>query len=262
MGTYFRAVHPEYPGKCELANCTAPEQVTAVHKAYLESGAPAPSRPTPLPPIPTRSSAASTGVRTVIRAGWKLAQEAAEPYRAFVFADIGPITDADGEYEKIVDEFLALGAQNFLFETFSDDDDLYGLAAYIKARCPEAFLITSFAVTPDGFTRKGLSARAVLARAAECPLIDAAGFNCVSGPNHLLRPGAGECQPVWQRAPGGRSLPMFERHAQRGYPTIVDGARSLRTRAGYFAARMVEIVAAGCQDHRWLLRHDAPNISV
>ena len=185
MGTYFRAVHPEYPGKCELANCTAPEQVTAVHKAYLESGARA---------IKTNTFAANTHalecsfdrVRTVIRAGWKLAQEAAEPYRAFVFADIGPITDADGEYVKIVDEFLALGAHNFLFETFSDDDDLYGLAAYIKARCPEAFLITSFAVTPDGFTRKGLSARAVLARAAECPLIDAAGFNCVSGPNHLL----------------------------------------------------------------------------
>ena len=71
MGTYFRAVHPEYPGKCELANCTAPEQVTAVHKAYLESGARA---------IKTNTFAANTHalecsfdrVRTVIRAGWKL----------------------------------------------------------------------------------------------------------------------------------------------------------------------------------------------
>ena len=245
MGTYFRAVHPEYPGKCELANCTAPEQVTAVHKAYLESGARA---------IKTNTFAANTHalecsfdrVRTVIRAGWKLAQEAAEPYRAFVFADIGPITDADGEYEKIVDEFLALGAQNFLFETFSDDDDLYGLAAYIKARCPEAFLITSFAVTPDGFTRKGLSARAVLAHAAECPLIDAAGFNCVSGPNHLLAQARANASLFGKERPGAEPA-MLSVMPNAGYPTIVDGRTFFENRAGYFAASMVEIVAAGAK---------------
>ena len=245
MGTYFRSVHPEYPGKCELANCNAPAKVAEVHKNYLESGARA---------IKTNTFAANTHaleckfdeVRTVIRQGWKIATKVAEPYRAFVFADIGPITDPNGEYEQIVDEFLALGAKNFLFETWSDDDDLYALAAYIKARCPDAFLIASFAVSPDGFTRQGLSARAVLERVTNCPVIDAAGFNCVSGPNHLLAQARANADLFGKERPAADPA-MLSVMPNAGYPTIVDGRTFFENRAGYFASRMVEIVAAGAK---------------
>lgn len=245
MGTYFRSVHPEYPGKCELANCNAPAKVAEVHKSYLESGARA---------IKTNTFAANTHaleckfdeVRTVIRQGWKIATKVAEPYRAFVFADIGPITDPNGEYEQIVDEFLSLGAKNFLFETWSDDDDLYALAAYIKARCPDAFLIASFAVSPDGFTRQGLSARAVLERVTNCPVIDAAGFNCVSGPNHLLAQARANADLFGKERPAADPA-MLSVMPNAGYPTIVDGRTFFENRAGYFASRMVEIVAAGAK---------------
>lgn len=245
MGTYFRAVHPEVPGKCELANCTMPNWVAEVHRAYLDSGARA---------IKTNTFAANTHalecdfdkVRTVIQAAWKIANVAAKPYRAFVFADIGPITDADGEYNRIVDVFLELGAKNFLFETLADDDDLYGLAAYIKAKCPDAFLIASFAATPDGFTRKGLPIRAILERVTDCPLIDAAGLNCVSGPNHLLAQTRANVN-LFTKARAGTDAAVLSVMPNAGYPTIVDGRTFFENRAAYFAARMVEIVAAGAK---------------
>lgn len=239
MGTYYAAQYPEETGKCEFANLSAPERVTAIHNAYLEAGARA---------IKTNTFGANTQalecsfaqVEQVIRAGWKLAVDAAAPHRAFVFADIGPIADADGELEKIVELYLSLGARHFLFETFSDDADLYALAAYIKAKQPDAFLLASFAVTPDGFTRKGLAARAVLERVTACPVIDAAGFNCVSGPNHLL---------ALTRAHAG----LFDENTvlsvmpNAGYPTILGGRTYFENRPAYFAARMVEIAAAGAK---------------
>lgn len=112
MGTYFRARYTDELGKCELANCTAPERVAEIHKAYLDCGARA---------IKTNTFAANTRalecsfdkVQEVIVRGWKIAVKAAEPYRAFVFADIGPIADANGEYEQIVEVFLRLGAKTF-----------------------------------------------------------------------------------------------------------------------------------------------------
>ena len=154
MGTYFRAVYADEMGKCELANCTAPERVTQVHNAYLECGARA---------IKTNTFAANTRalecefnqVREVITQGWRLAVQAAEPYRAFVFADIGPIIDANGEYEQIVEVFLNLGAKNFLFETLSEDSDLYGLAAYIKARCPDVSLSHRLRFLPMDLPERG-----------------------------------------------------------------------------------------------------------
>lgn len=241
MGTYFRARYTDELGKCELANCTAPERVAEIHKAYLDCGARA---------IKTNTFAANTRalecsfdkVQEVIVRGWKIAVKAAEPYRAFVFADIGPIADANGEYEQIVEVFLRLGAKNFLFETLSDDGDLYGIAAYIKTRCPDAFIIASFAVSPDGFTRTGLPIRPLLQRVTACPIIDAVGFNCISGPNHLLAQvkdhadlfGASRTPPI-----------LCSVMPNAGYPTIINGRTFFETRAEYFAARMAEILSAG-----------------
>ncbi len=243
MGTYFRTVFPDEVGKCEFANCTAPERVGEVHRAYLSCGARA---------IKTNTFAANTHalecgfdkVREVIVRGWKIAAQEAGPYRAFVFADIGPIADANGEYEQIVDIFLDLGAKNFLFETLSDDSDLYGLTAYIKARCPDAFIIASFAVSPDGFTRTGLPIRPLLQRVTECHLIDGAGFNCISGPSHLLAQVKNNADLFGvSRAPADPILCSVMPNA--GYPTIVDGRTFFETRPDYFAARMAEILSTG-----------------
>ena len=38
MGTYFAALPGRAEERCELANLTCPEEITAIHRAYLEAG--------------------------------------------------------------------------------------------------------------------------------------------------------------------------------------------------------------------------------
>lgn len=186
MGTYYAARNRQGESCCEKANLTAPEEIRAIHRAYLEAGCGA---------IKTNTFAANRPTlgektcREVIEAGVALAKEAAGD--AFVFADIGPITGTEGmdlmeEYRFVVDRFLAVGAKHFLFETHSQDICLHEMAAYIKSKVPDAFVIVSFAAQPDGFTRSGQLARSLYRRAIEDPQIDAAGLNCVSGAKHMV----------------------------------------------------------------------------
>lgn len=236
MGSYYAAQYPEDEGKCEMANVHHPARVLDIHCAYLDAGARA---------IKTNTFGANTQAlecgweeaRTVIRAGWKLACEAAAGREAYVFADIGPLSEPTDEYRRIVDEFLDLGARHFLFETFSDDAALYPLAVHIKQRDPQAFILCSFAAAPDGFTRQGLEAHALLRRVAACPEIDAAGFNCVSGPRHMLG-------LIEGMEPLRTALSVMP---NAGYPTVVRGRTVFGGSPAYFGARCAELAAAGAR---------------
>ena len=238
MGTYYAQQYPDDTVKCEWANIQHPERVMAIHNAYLNAGARA---------IKTNTFGANTRmlectseeVHDIICAGWSLACEAAAPFQAAVFADIGPLPEDESEYTAILDCFLALGAQNFLFETFASDAPVHDLAAYIKKRCPEAFIMASFAVTPDGFTRQGLSAHALMSRVRADVHIDATGFNCVSGPHHLLAL-ARETMPDFD----GQNK-FFSVMPNAGYPTIVDGRTVFDGSSVYFASRCGDLAAAG-----------------
>ena len=48
-----------------------------------------------------------------------------------------------------------MGAKNFLFETLSSDAGVAEAAKQIKEAVPDAFVLVSFAVLPDGYTREG-----------------------------------------------------------------------------------------------------------
>ena len=56
-----------------------------------------------------------------------------------------------------------LGANYFLLET-AQDDSVFRLAGYIKQKHPDAFVITSFAVDQDGYTRKGIPLKKLAAQ--------------------------------------------------------------------------------------------------
>ena len=89
MGTCFSSLPGRAVERCERANLDHPEDILSIHRAYLEAGARA---------IKTNTFSAGADAaggntefaRQVIRAGCRLAREAAEPYGAYVFADIGP----------------------------------------------------------------------------------------------------------------------------------------------------------------------------
>lgn len=236
MGTYYAARNRQGEPCCEMANLSMPEEIRAIHRAYLAAGCGA---------IKTNTFAANRpalgekACREVIEAGFALAKEAAGD--AFVFADIGPITGTEGmelleEYRFVVDLFLEAGAEHFLFETHSQDACLHEMAAYIKARAPQAFVMVSFAAQPDGFTRSGQLARNLYRRAIQNPQIDAAGLNCVSGARHMV-----ELVDTLER----EEHHLLSAMPNAGYPTVLGERIYYDGDPGYFAQQLGVLAEKG-----------------
>lgn len=235
MGTYFSE---KFPGEsCEAANLTRPEDIAAIHRSYLEAGCRA---------IKTNTFAVSGELaqgqeepaRQIIEAACRLAVKEAEPYHAYVFADIGPApagSNRAGICRKQAELFLAQGVRHFLVETLSSDEGIPELARYIKDKCPDAFLIVSFAVAFDGITQEGYTGKELFQRISALEEVDAAGFNCVSGPRHLL-------EYIRTLDIGGTILSVMP---NAGYPTVLDRRTAYQGRPDYFGRVLAEIAQAG-----------------
>ena len=231
MGTYYAARHPEEP--CEQACLRRPEEVLAIHRAYLEAGCQA---------IKTNTFAVSAALdpqaREVTEAACRLAAEAAAPYGAYVFANLGPAPEDSGRaraYQLQADWFLEAGVRHFLLETLPSDEGVPELARHLKAQCPEAFLLVSYAAAYDGTTREGLSAPTLLRRTAALPEVDAVGFNCISGPAHLLA-------LVRRLELSGVTLSVMP---NAGYPTVLGRRTVFQGTPDYFGRKLAEIAQAG-----------------
>ncbi|MCD8008073.1 MAG: bifunctional homocysteine S-methyltransferase/methylenetetrahydrofolate reductase [Clostridiales bacterium] len=239
MGTYWVQQNRDADFTCELANLRRPESVLAIHRAYLDAGARA---------IKTNTfglNAVSLGgehalLREAVTAGWQLATEAAQGRDAFVFADLGPVPQVGEDsawpaVREVLDVFLELGAVCFLFETNSDQSCLAQAAAYVRENCPEAFVLVSFAVQPDGYTREGRSGGALIQEMRNCPQVDAVGLNCVSGAYHMRRlVGEMDLQNT-----------VFSAMPNAGYPVVVDGRARYDGAHGYYALQMAELAGLG-----------------
>ncbi|MBE6990103.1 MAG: bifunctional homocysteine S-methyltransferase/methylenetetrahydrofolate reductase [Ruminococcaceae bacterium] len=187
MGTYYAARSRSIHQGCERANRTAPEEIAAIHRAYLAAGCGAIKTNTY---AVNRLNFSGAECASLLKAGYELARQTAGE-NAYVFADIGPIDpqgdmDILAEYLFVVDCFLALGAAHFLLETLGNDRFLPEIARHIKEKQPEAFLLVSFAVQPDGFTRDGRLLRELMQSATAVPEIDAVGLNCLSGGRQMV----------------------------------------------------------------------------
>ncbi len=239
MGTCYASLPGRAEARCETACLDRPGEILSIHRAYLEAGCGA-----------VKTDTFSLGddlaegrtdlVRTVIGAACRLAGEAAEPYGAFVFADMGPAPEGRGLsrgelYIRQAELFLEQGMTCFLAETLPTDDGISDLAAFLKERCPESFLMVSFAVGYDGVTREGHSGKALFRRAAALPGVDAVGFNCVSGPNHLLQ---------FIRGLDAKGIPLSVM-PNAGYPTVLGRRVVFQGRPDYFAGKLARIAEAG-----------------
>lgn len=239
MGTLFAALPGQSEAACEQANLENPEQVLRIHKAYLDAGSNA---------IQTNtfslSAAIAQGRREealrLLDAGCRLAAQAAEETNAAVFADIGPaplgmrVTPAQ-TFILQMDGFLQQGLRCFLLETLSSDEGVQEAARHLKALCPDAFLLVSYAVRPEGFTREGLSGKGLLERTAAIPEVDAVGLNCVSGPHHML-------SLLKNVRLNGKTLSVMP---NAGYPTVVGRRTVYQGTPEYFAERMMQLRSAG-----------------
>lgn len=235
MGTYLVGRDRRIRGSCEMANLQAPELVTQIHQEYLAAGCSAIKTNTFGANRPSLGEALCC---QVIDAGWRIASEAAGD--AFVFADIGPIApdsrmEPSEEYRFVADRFLALGAENFLFETHSSLDGLRETAAYIRERCPEAFIIVSIASLPDGFTRDGHLSGQLISLLEQDPRVDAVGLNCVTGAKHMvdLVKGLGTVKKPLSIMPNA------------GYPTVLGSRTVYDGSPDYFARQLAELAGLG-----------------
>ena len=235
MGTYYKAA----PGAdCEMANLTDPEGVKKVHAEYLAAGAQAIKTNTF--GLPRMAAAQMPGWEELAEAGWKLACDAAAEKDAAVFADLGPAPDteaapASSAYGLVAQQFAALGAKNFLFETLSSDVGIVEAVKALRVAVPDAFVMVSFAVLPDGYTREGQHCRALVRRMADSGLVDAAGLNCVSAP--------GAMRTLVQQL-GSVGIPLSVM-PNAGYPVVTRTQVQYRGKPDYFASELARLAAEG-----------------
>lgn len=239
FGTFYAARRCDRFGRYAEANLTAPGMVRQIAYEYILAGCNA---------IKTNTFGANrisldcdgTHLQSIIQAACRIANAAAEEKDIAVFADIAPIPqetedDLTGQYLELADLFLENGVTNFLFETQSSARYLTETAAYIKEKCPESFILITFAVGPDGFTAEGFSGMELLQFLDEDPWIDALGFNCLSGPYHLLQ--------------YLKTLPPIKKplciSPNAGYPTVDQGITRFSSSPTYFARQMMEIREVG-----------------
>ena len=234
MGTYYKAA----PGiECERANQTDPAGVQAVHREYLEAGADAIK--TNSSGLPRMAAAHTPGWEALAEAGWKLAEAAAAPAGAGVFADLGPAPETEAlpaaqVYTAVAEQFRKLGAKNFLFETLSSDAGILEAVRTLKAAEPDAFVLVSFAVLPDGYTREGLYCKDRVRRMSESGCVDAVGLNCESAP--------GAMRKLARRL--SRALPLSVM-PNAGYPVVTRTQVRYQGKPDYFAQELSGLAADG-----------------
>ncbi|WHH57264.1 bifunctional homocysteine S-methyltransferase/methylenetetrahydrofolate reductase [Petroclostridium sp. X23] len=196
MGTYYAQVSGSNAPFSELANINNPDIIRQIHEQYIQAGAKL---------IRTNTFSANTKtldisrdeLKSILINGYEIAKNAAHDQNIFVAADIGPIPEVVKssaevensniieEYIFIADTFLELGADVFVFETFSSVEHLEQVTEYIKQKNKNAFIIAQFVVMGDGYTRKGISAHRIIEEVRKIKDIDVYGFNCGTGPTHL-----------------------------------------------------------------------------
>ena len=233
MGTYYKAK----PGtECEQGNLLDPAGVRKVHREYLVAGAEAIKTNTF--GLPRMAAARQPDWQALARAGWKLAAEAAVETGAAVFADLGPAPDTEAApagsiYTAVARCFVEQGAKNFLFETLSSDAGVLEAVQAVKAQVPDAFVLVSFAVLPDGYTREGMYSKDLVRRMTESGIVDAVGFNCVSAP--------GAMRTLVQQL-GSTALPLSVM-PNAGYPVVTRTQVKYQGKPEYFAKELARIAA-------------------
>ncbi|MBP5163598.1 MAG: bifunctional homocysteine S-methyltransferase/methylenetetrahydrofolate reductase [Spirochaetales bacterium] len=244
MGTYLTSKDRTYRNAPEAANLEKPELIRDIHMEYLQAGSMA---------ITTNTFGANRqnfpdDCDRIIEKGYLLAEEAASKYNAFVFADIGPmdigaielpedVDESEHEYIRIAGRFLELGASNFIFETHSIPDGIPEAARFIKEKNPDAFIIASFAVLPDGFTRDGVFTSQLAQIIGDCPYIDAFGMNCIQDAVHMK-------EMASRLELNGKILSLMP---NAGYPTVLSHRVFYEGDPAFYAQSVADMANVGAK---------------
>lgn len=274
MGTYFSALTGQNSGLCETYNVTSPDLIRKIHREYLAAGA-----------VLLRTNTFSANSFTlgvsheelcgILKAGYQLADECAQDH-AVVCANVSAIyrpelTDEEvrREYEYIIDTFLSCGAATFLFETLPDLHPVLPAIDYLLSQKPDAEVIVSFTLLPDGHTRSGTSLQQLLFDISQSEeKLTMAGLNCGCGALQMMNVAAPFFSYIHEHTKLYTSV-----MPNAGYPAIENNRTVFTATPEYFAmqtSRLASLsvsVIGGCcgtepefiralKDH--LLQKDAP----
>ncbi|OOM70473.1 bifunctional homocysteine S-methyltransferase/5,10-methylenetetrahydrofolate reductase [Clostridium puniceum] len=243
MGTYYSELTGNDVSYCEFANLNDKETIKKIHTEYIDAGAKL---------IRTNTFSANIydlGVskerlKDIINSGINIAKEATQDKSIFIGGSIGPIKEDNldesnkdilDEYKYIVDCFLDENIDIFIFETFSNYNYLKEISEYIKKKNQNSFILTQFAVKPDGFTRDGLSISKLVNSVKNIKDIDAYGFNCGSGPMYISE--------VINNLNIGNDIVSALPNA--GYPEIIHERTVYPNNPVYFAKKIIDIKSMG-----------------
>lgn len=236
MGTYFSQLKPDAEYKYELGSIYDEDIIYKIHRDYISSGAKLIRTNT------FNANVANFGefelVREVIEKSVEIAKKAVSNEEVFIGASIGPIAELEGDYSPyfdIIDVFLENGINIFVFETFNDYRCLNEICKYIKEKDKNAFIITQFALTDVGITKKSVYAESIIENLTNDKNIDSVGFNCGVGPMHMLN--------IIKRLE--KKPEIMSALPNAGYPEIIDGKLVYVMNPKYFAKMVFDISKLG-----------------
>lgn len=251
FGTYYSQLTRSVDTMSEKANLSNPQIVKQIHKDYIHAGARL---------IRTNTFSANQEMlqgdeklcEKIIKQGFVLATEAAQEAKQefgieeeiYVAADIGPIPGDAFEthshifqqYQQIIDQFLTMKADIFVFETFPDLKYLIPLANYIKSKNPEAFILTQFCLNRYGYTKTGFGAQRLFQLASTEGGIDCVGFNCGIGSGHMY-------DILKKMTPVTRQYISIMPNS--GYPEMIQDRKVYLDSSKYFANKLKAISGLG-----------------
>ena len=235
------------PGETpELWNLSRPDDIRAVHSAYLAAGADIVYANT----FGANAAKyhADAPLADVVSAGVALAREAVEAAggRRFVALDVGPTgrllkPAGDFEFDAAYDAFAEevrfgakAGADLVVVETMGDAYELKAavLAAKENSSLP---VLATVALGEDGKLLTGADVECVAA-ILEGLHVDALGLNCGFGPDKML--------PFVKRLAAVTSLPIAVK-PNAGLPKVEGGKTIFTVGPDEFAADVIELVKAG-----------------
>lgn len=227
--------------KCpEMLNVTAPDQIAAIHKSYIEAGC----------DFITTNTFGANRIKMPDRDRKMMIDAAivqAKRFRTsqFVMMDIGPLgkmlypmgeLSFDDAYEAFKEMVLIARDQvdGFILETFSDLYELKCALLAVKENCDKP-VFTTMTFDATGHTLTGTSPR-IMAELMCNMGADAIGVNCSLGPNDL--------RPIVAELLKYSTKPVLVQ-PNRGLPTLQDGKATYSLTQEEFANVMADFCSQG-----------------
>ncbi|MEG0477103.1 MAG: homocysteine S-methyltransferase family protein [Raoultibacter sp.] len=241
MGTMLQAAGLEAGAVPELLNTAHPEDIQAIHAAYVAGGAQVVTTNTFGANALKLQGAATVG--QVFAAGVRCARAAGARY---VAADIGPIgallkplgtMTFDEAYDLFAEQVVAAaaaGADIILIETMADLLEMKAAVLAAKENCGLPIFAT-MTFGEDGRTFLGTSPR-VAALTLSALGVSALGVNCSLGPQELA--------PIVRTLCEVATCPVMVQ-ANAGLPKIVEGKTSYDISPAAYAEALEPLLAAG-----------------